>query len=87
LRKVPAMTGDVTTAIPIAAKITFRFVLIVDPHLLHVACPAATIDANIVAAELTEMFRYCIGEMRRPLSAVFGGGDSIADEQPSPSAP
>jgi hypothetical protein len=54
LRKVPAMTGDVRTAIPIAAKITFRFVLIVDRPIAACSAPRApTIDANIVAAEQT----------------------------------
>jgi hypothetical protein len=67
LRKVPAMTGDVRTAIPIAATIIFRFVLIVD--LPFAACGVPTIAANIVAAWQTEMFSYCIGEMRPPLSA------------------
>jgi hypothetical protein len=33
------MTGDVRTAIPIAAKITFRLVLIVDLPFAAAACP------------------------------------------------
>jgi hypothetical protein len=47
------MTGDVRTAIPIAAKITFRLVLIVDLPFAACGVPGAgTIAANIVAAEL-----------------------------------
>jgi hypothetical protein len=59
------MTGDVRTTIPTAAKITFRFVLTIDLPLAACGVPAApTIDAAIVAADQTEMFSCCIGEMR-----------------------
>jgi hypothetical protein len=41
------MTGDVRTAIPLAANITFRFVLTIDLPLAACGVPtAATIDAT-----------------------------------------